>query len=69
MLNSVAKYAEDGMPIYAECGGLMYLTRSIQDLNGVDHGTVGLLDAKTSMVKTTYVELYTGEGHATEYSD
>ena len=51
MLNSVAKYAEDGMPIYAECGGLMYLTRSIQDLDGAEHRTVGLLDAKTSMVK------------------
>ena len=51
MLDSVAKYAEDEMPIYAECGGLMYLTKSIQDLNGVEHRTVGLLDAKTSMVK------------------
>jgi len=51
MLDSVAKHAENGMPIYAECGGLMYLTRSIQDLDGVEHRTVGLLDAKTSMVK------------------
>ncbi len=51
MLDSVAKYAEDGMPIYAECGGFMYLTKSIQDLDGVEHRTVGLLDAKTSMVK------------------
>ena len=51
MLDSVAEYAEDGMPIYAECGGLMYLTKSIQDLDGVEHRTVGLLDAKTSMVK------------------
>jgi cobyrinic acid a,c-diamide synthase len=51
MLGSVAKRAQDGMPIYAECGGLMYLTRSIQDLDGVEHRTVGLLDAKTSMVK------------------
>jgi cobyrinic acid a,c-diamide synthase len=51
MLDSVAKYAEDEMPIYAECGGLMYLTKSIQDLDGVEHRTVGLFDAKTSMVK------------------
>ncbi len=51
MLASVAKYAEDRMPIYAECGGLMYLTKSIQDLDGIEHRTVGLLDAKTSMVK------------------
>src|SRR5712691_292676 len=51
MLDSVAKYAYDGMPIYAECGGFMYLTKSIQDLDGVEHRMVGLLDAKTSMVK------------------
>jgi len=51
MLDSVAKYAEDGMPIYAECGGLMYLTKSIQDLEGMEHRMVGLLEAKTAMVK------------------
>jgi cobyrinic acid a,c-diamide synthase len=51
MLDSVKKYAEAEMPIYAECGGLMYLTKSIQDLDGIEHRTVGLLDAKTSMVK------------------
>jgi cobyrinic acid a,c-diamide synthase len=51
MLDSVGKYAENGMPIYAECGGLMYLTKSIQDLDGVVHRAVGLLDAKTSMVR------------------
>ena len=51
MLTSVSRCAEDGMPVYAECGGLMYLTKSIQDLQGVEHATVGLLDAKTRMVK------------------
>jgi cobyrinic acid a,c-diamide synthase len=51
MLDSVGKYAENGMPIYAECGGLMYLTKSIQDLDGVVHRAVGLFDAKTSMVR------------------
>ncbi len=51
MRESVRKYAEDEMPVYAECGGLMYLTESIQGLDGVEHETVGLLEAKTSMVK------------------
>lgn len=51
MLGSISKFAEDGMPVYGECGGLMYLTKSIQDLNGTEHRMVGLLDAKTCMVK------------------
>jgi cobyrinic acid a,c-diamide synthase len=51
MIGSISKSAEDGMPLYAECGGLMYLTKSIQDLDGTEHKTVGLLDAKTCMVK------------------
>ncbi len=51
MLRSISRLAQRGMPVYGECGGLMYLTRSIQDLDGVDHKTVGLLDAQTCMVK------------------
>jgi cobyrinic acid a,c-diamide synthase len=51
MLDSISKLAVDGMPVYGECGGLMYLTRSIQDVEGVEHKTVGLLDAKTVMVR------------------
>ncbi len=51
MLESIASYAEDEMPVYAECGGLMYLTESIQDYDGAKHEMVGLFDAQTRMVK------------------
>jgi cobyrinic acid a,c-diamide synthase len=32
MLDSIKKFSEDNNPIYAECGGLMYLSRSIDGL-------------------------------------
>ena len=45
----IKKLAEDCIPLYAECGGLMYLTRSIN--NGKKHRMVGLIDADTKMTK------------------
>lgn len=50
MLKSILNRALDESPVLAECGGLMYLTRSIQDPEGKDYGSVGLLDARTRMV-------------------
>lgn len=38
-----------GIPTYAECGGLMYLTRSIQDSGGSSHPMVGLIPAEVRM--------------------
>ena len=51
MLKAVRKVATDGMPIYAECGGLMYLTRSITEFNGERHNMVNLFAADTIMDK------------------
>ncbi|MBI5695315.1 MAG: cobyrinate a,c-diamide synthase [Nitrospirae bacterium] len=42
--------AEAGIPIYAECGGLMYLTEGITDLEGVFHPMVGVFPVKTKML-------------------
>jgi len=39
-----------GIPVYAECGGLMYLTRGITDLEGVFHPMVGVLPTRARML-------------------
>jgi cobyrinic acid a,c-diamide synthase len=49
--NEIRKAAEDSMPVYAECGGLMYLTRSITDFNGRTYRMVGIFDGRTLMTK------------------
>jgi cobyrinic acid a,c-diamide synthase len=50
MKKLIKKSAEDEMPIYAECGGLMYLTKSIS-FKSKKFNMVGLFDAVTSMEK------------------
>ena len=50
MKKTIKKLAEDNLPIYAECGGLMYLTKSIVSDNK-KHKMVGLFDAETRMTK------------------
>lgn len=50
MRKSIKSAAENNIPIYAECGGLMYLTRSISYGNK-KHQMVGLFDAETRMDK------------------
>jgi len=50
MRRSVLQAAEQGLPIYAECGGLMYLGQSLSDLEGVHYPMVGALPVQTSMV-------------------
>lgn len=50
MKRAIRKLADDSMPIYGECGGLMYLTKSIEYENK-RYQMVGLFDAQTSMEK------------------
>jgi len=50
MKKSIKQAAENGIPIYAECGGLMYLTKSIKH-NNQKYKMVGLFDAETHMTK------------------
>jgi cobyrinic acid a,c-diamide synthase len=50
MLESVREFAESGKPLYAECGGLMYLAQGIELLDGERHEMVGLLPQWTRML-------------------
>ena len=50
MKKTIMKFAEDNLPIYAECGGLMYLTKSIS-YNNKKHKMIGLFDAETKMTQ------------------
>jgi cobyrinic acid a,c-diamide synthase len=40
---------ERGLPLYAECGGLMYLAEAIVDAGGIQHSMVGLLPGRCIM--------------------
>jgi cobyrinic acid a,c-diamide synthase len=46
---SLLEELERGIPYIAECGGLMYLCKSLIDLEGKEHEMLGWLDGKTSM--------------------
>ena len=51
MRTAVRKFAERGGTIYAECGGMMYLTQAICDFEGRRHEMVGLFPAEAVMRK------------------
>jgi len=43
--------AQAGMPVYAECGGLLYLSQSITGFDGAVHPMAGLIPAAAVMAK------------------
>jgi len=49
MMKKVRDSAYDGMPIYSEHGGSMYLTKSITNFNGSTFSMVGVLSGKAEM--------------------
>jgi cobyrinic acid a,c-diamide synthase len=46
---AVRRFAEAGRPVYAECGGLMFLAESLEDVEGRVHQMVGVLPAAVRM--------------------
>ena len=51
MRASLCRAAEEGMPIYAECGGYMYLMQSLVDFDGVEHTMAGIFPARARMTE------------------
>lgn len=85
MIKSISKAATNGMPIYGECGGLMYLTRSIRINNEGKkkrQKMVGLIEADTFMsgkltlnyteadcTSSFFEDIYKIRGHEFHYSN
>ena len=49
MIDAVRSFARNGGPIYAECGGLMYLSDGIRTLEGRTWPMVGLVAGEAVM--------------------
>ena len=66
LLEAVRGAAADGLPIYAECGGLMYLAESLTDFDGREHRLASVLPCSVAMARRRsalgYVRLRTRQG-------
>jgi cobyrinic acid a,c-diamide synthase len=65
MMAAVKKASDEGMPIYAECGGMMYLSDILIDLEGKEHKMCGIFDSLSTMSDSRatlgYVEMTAAE--------
>jgi cobyrinic acid a,c-diamide synthase len=61
MRDAIVQFAKEGGPIYAECGGFMYLTQAIVDSDGREYQMAGLFPTRVRMQKQlaaiAYVEV------------
>jgi cobyrinic acid a,c-diamide synthase len=61
LLAAIRNYAASGRPLYAECGGLMYLSRGLLTHDGRFHPFLGILPSRTRMLSAKkalgYVEV------------
>jgi len=51
MINSLKKAAQAGIPIFAECGGYMYLMEALRDFQGHIYPMTGVLSGTAAMTK------------------
>jgi cobyrinic acid a,c-diamide synthase len=65
MLECIRAHAQRHKPIYAECGGLMYLSEAIVERSGARHAQLGLIHGVAAMCDRLqalgYVEIVTRE--------
>ncbi len=63
MHEAIRAFVEMGGPVYAECGGLMYLTQAIRSVTGERHPMVGVFPCEVQMFERLqalgYVEVET----------
>jgi cobyrinic acid a,c-diamide synthase len=52
MRQSIQTFAARGGVVYAECGGLMYLAKTLRDFDGTVYDMVGVIPAETAMSRT-----------------
>jgi cobyrinic acid a,c-diamide synthase len=61
MLEAILQFAKTGSPVYAECGGFMYLTEAILDSDGREYAMAGLFPTRVrtqeQLAAIAYVEL------------
>ena len=46
MLKEIYSAISGGLPVIAECGGYLYLSREIEDINGISYKAAGFFDGK-----------------------
>ncbi|MBW2016832.1 MAG: cobyrinate a,c-diamide synthase [Deltaproteobacteria bacterium] len=65
LMNEIRDFALDGGPVYAECGGFMYLMREIRDLEGRSFPMAGVFPVSACMERRLsalgYREIITGK--------
>jgi cobyrinic acid a,c-diamide synthase len=49
MREAIHRFVTSGSPVYAECGGFMYLTEAIVDIEGREYPMVGVFPARARM--------------------